>query len=132
MISRHDGGLLAGPAQQGHFVLQGRTLAACDRGWQEVAVPSARRAPAQRYPLRLVCSQAALRAARWLRWHLWLDATPEATAFDRIRLGQARQQAASRQASAAEQAADAAREAEVAARLAREEAELGQADGAAR
>jgi hypothetical protein len=58
------------------------------------------------------------------------EAEPEvATAFDRIRLAQARQQSAARQASAAEQAAEMAREAEVAARLAREEAEL---QGAAR
>lgn len=47
-----------------------------------------------------------------------------ATTFDRIRLAQARQHAATRQASAAEQAAEKAREAEIAARLAREQAEL--------
>ena len=72
-------------------------------------------------------THAPLRAGR--RQEITADADEEAepeaaTAFDPIRLAQARQQSAARQASAAEQAAEMAREAEAAARLAREEAEL--------
>ena len=72
--------------------------------------------PGHAFDHRAIARRATLKANQ--------EATPEATTFDRIRLAQARQLAATRAASAAEQLAEAAREADVAARLARSKAEL--------
>ena len=68
--------------------------------------------------------RAVTRREELMRQQQGAETTEAETAFNRIGLAQARQQAAARQASAAEQAAEAARQAEIAARLACEAAEL--------
>jgi hypothetical protein len=69
--------------------------------------------------------RAVTRREQRTREHSQQSAEAEAaTAFNRIGLAQARQQAAARDASAAEKAAEVAQQAEIAARLAREEAVL--------